>query len=74
METLNPRHISSSNNYVQSIKEGGVGLGINVNVANCAFWLSQDFEQLVREYIRAYNRKWEQSKSFPRRHDATVNH
>jgi len=46
---------------VQSIKEGGVGLGINVNVANCTFWLSQDFEQLVREYIRAYQRKWDQT-------------
>jgi hypothetical protein len=48
---------------VQSIREGGIGLGINVNVANCAFWLSQDFEQIVREYIRAYKREWENSKS-----------
>lgn len=39
-----------------------MGLGINVNVANCAFWLSQDFEQLVREYVRAYQRQWDQSK------------
>ncbi|OIW26754.1 Piwi-domain-containing protein [Coniochaeta ligniaria NRRL 30616] len=45
----------------QSIKEGGVGLGINVNIANVTFWLSQDFEQLVREYIRAYRRDWDQT-------------
>jgi eukaryotic translation initiation factor 2C len=30
-------------------------------VANCAFWLSQDFEQLVREYIRAFKREWDQT-------------
>jgi eukaryotic translation initiation factor 2C len=43
----------------QSIKEGGSGLGINVNIANCAFWLSQNFEQLAREYLRLYGeRAW----------------
>jgi eukaryotic translation initiation factor 2C len=43
----------------QSIAEGGFGLGINVNVANCAFWVSQDMEQLVREFLRAYDpAKW----------------
>jgi eukaryotic translation initiation factor 2C len=46
----------------QSIHEGGCGLGINLNVANCAFYLSQDFEQLVKEYLRAFDRKYEQSK------------
>ena len=46
----------------QSIQQGGTGLGINVSVANCAFWLSQDFEQLVREFIGCYSPKWENSK------------
>lgn len=57
---------------MQSIKEGGLGLGINVNVANCTFWLSQDFEQLVREYIRAYSRSWDQSKSIAKKDDAAM--
>ena len=56
---------------MQSGQEGGIGLGINVNVANVAFWLSQDFEQLVREYIRAYDRKYDQSKSH--RHHSNIN-
>jgi eukaryotic translation initiation factor 2C len=46
----------------QSIQQNGSGLGVNVSVANTAFWLSQDFEQLVREFIAAYDRRWENSK------------
>ena len=48
----------------QSIQQGGTGLGINVSVSNCAFWLAQNFEQLVREFISCYHSKWENSKSF----------
>ncbi|KAL1884170.1 hypothetical protein VTK73DRAFT_6839 [Phialemonium thermophilum] len=43
----------------QSIQQGGTGLGVNVSVSNSTFFLAQPFEQLVREFIGCYDRKWE---------------
>lgn len=50
----------------QSIQQGGTGLGINVGVSNCTFWLPQSFAQLAREFIGCFEKKWENSKpAFP---------
>ncbi|KAB5542391.1 Piwi domain-containing protein [Coniochaeta sp. 2T2.1] len=58
MEVMQGMYASMRMN--QSIQEGGFGLGINLNIANCAFYMSQDFEQLCCEFLRAYKREWEQ--------------
>lgn len=42
----------------QSIQEGRLGLGVNVDVANTCFWSSQRFEDLVRNYLGAVDRRW----------------
>ncbi|KAL8404858.1 hypothetical protein RB594_009658 [Gaeumannomyces avenae] len=42
----------------QSIQEGRLGLGVNVDVANTCFWQSQGFEDLVRNFIGTVDRRW----------------
>ncbi|KAK3346748.1 Piwi domain-containing protein [Lasiosphaeria hispida] len=36
-----------------SMKSGGVGLGVNVDVSNQTFWVGQKFEQIVRNFVNA---------------------
>ncbi|SPQ24731.1 a0666294-854c-48b1-a5ab-3a6c7c7f3e10 [Thermothielavioides terrestris] len=42
----------------ESINSGGLGLGVNVDVANQTFWVGQRFEQLARNFLSCMNRKW----------------
>ncbi|KAK4100369.1 Piwi-domain-containing protein [Parathielavia hyrcaniae] len=42
-----------------SIKSGGLGLGINVDVSNQTFWVGQKFEQLARNFLSCMDRKWD---------------
>ncbi|TLD33673.1 hypothetical protein PspLS_00928, partial [Pyricularia sp. CBS 133598] len=42
----------------QSINDGKLGLGINVDVANTCFWVAQNFEDLVRNYLGSVDRRW----------------
>jgi eukaryotic translation initiation factor 2C len=46
----------------QSIKSGGLGLGINVDVSNQTFWVAQKFEQLARNFLSCMDRKWDNRK------------
>jgi hypothetical protein len=39
-----------------------MGIGINVDVANCAFYIGQHFEELVRGFLNKFDRKWERCK------------
>ncbi|KAK4150109.1 hypothetical protein C8A00DRAFT_18308 [Chaetomidium leptoderma] len=43
----------------ESIKSGGLGLGINVDVSNQTFWVGQKLEQLARSFLSCMDRKWE---------------
>lgn len=43
----------------QSLKSGGFGLGVNVDVSNQTFWVGQKFEQLARNFLGCMDRKWE---------------
>ncbi|KAK4218356.1 Piwi domain-containing protein [Rhypophila decipiens] len=42
----------------ESINSGGLGLGVNVDVANQTFWVGQKFEALVRNYLANVDRRW----------------
>ncbi|KAL2261286.1 hypothetical protein VTK26DRAFT_4477 [Humicola hyalothermophila] len=42
-----------------TIKNGGHGLGINVDISNQTFWVGQKFDQLARNYLSCLDRKWE---------------
>ncbi|KAH8886492.1 Piwi-domain-containing protein [Thozetella sp. PMI_491] len=42
----------------QSINQGGMGLGVLVDVSHQTFFVSQNFESLVCEFIRNYDRKF----------------
>ncbi|KAK4249992.1 Piwi domain-containing protein [Corynascus novoguineensis] len=42
-----------------SLSSGGIGLGINVDVANQTFWVGQKFEMLARNFLSCMDRKWE---------------
>ncbi|KAL2151322.1 hypothetical protein VTH82DRAFT_6420 [Thermothelomyces myriococcoides] len=42
-----------------SLGSGGIGLGINVDVANQTFWVGQKFEMLARNFLSCMDRKWE---------------
>lgn len=46
----------------QSINDGKFGLGINVDVANTCFWVAQNFEDLVRNYLGSVDRRWSGGK------------
>ncbi len=46
----------------QSLKSGGSGLGVNVDVSNQTFWVGQKFEQLARNFLGCMDRKWENSE------------
>ena len=46
----------------QSLKSGGCGLGVNVDVSNQTFWVGQKFEQLARNFLGCMDRKWENSE------------
>jgi len=37
---------------------GGTGLGVNVDVANQAFWVGQNFPQLVRNFLNNTDKRW----------------
>jgi eukaryotic translation initiation factor 2C len=43
---------------LQTIKSGGTGLGVNVDVANQTFWTGQKFEQLARNYLSCSDSYW----------------
>ena len=43
--------IYSSIRLTDSINQGGIGLGVNVDVTNQTFWVGQKFEQLVRNFL-----------------------
>ncbi|KAK3321598.1 Piwi domain-containing protein [Apodospora peruviana] len=43
----------------ESINQGGLGLGVNVDVSNQTFWIGQKFEQLVRNFLSASDRKYQ---------------
>lgn len=45
------------------MNNGGIGLGINVDVSNQTFWVGQKFEQLVRSFLSCMDRKWENRTS-----------
>ncbi|KAK3689869.1 Piwi domain-containing protein [Podospora appendiculata] len=43
----------------QSIGQGGIGLGVNVDVSNQAFWKGQKFTELIRNHLMDTNsRSW----------------
>lgn len=42
-----------------SFSTGGMGLGVNVDVANQTFWVGQKFEQLARNFLSCMDRKWD---------------
>ncbi|KAL2023731.1 hypothetical protein VTK56DRAFT_1445 [Thermocarpiscus australiensis] len=42
-----------------SLYSGGIGLGVNVDVSNQAFWIGQNFAQLVRNFLSCMDRRWE---------------
>ena len=42
-----------------SLSTGGIGLGINVDVTNQTFWTGQGLIPLVRSYLGALDRRWD---------------
>ncbi|KAL2268366.1 hypothetical protein VTJ83DRAFT_3212 [Remersonia thermophila] len=61
---LNPcteaiKGIYSAIRLSDSLKSGGLGLGVNVDVTNQTFWIGQGLEHLVRNYLGWQNpRQW----------------
>jgi len=54
----------SSIRLCNSIKFGGLGLAVNVDIANTTFWTSQDLVQLIRNYLGSCNRAWDNKSEF----------
>lgn len=50
---------------MQCVSSGALGLCMNVDTANCAFFVAQDFEQLVLTFFHNFDRKWRGSKGDP---------
>lgn len=50
----------------QSYNTGGMGLGVNVDVANQTFWVGQKFEQLARNFLSCMDRKWDNRECCPK--------